>query len=172
MRLMRDHNDGHEVYRPTRTPEDPAYYSVCMHADPVGTTTASMVVELSKDREEPVPIWVAFCNPCISPYLPIFLEGRLPKPLCTGGADPQSGGAWWRFKHLLSRAEANWNANAGRVRDSWRAFEQEIDASLGAVLETAAARRGEARRLVLTRYMHELWEETDARLEQLLKDLR
>jgi len=33
-----------------RTPDDERYFSVCMHADPVGTTTASMVVSFATSR--------------------------------------------------------------------------------------------------------------------------
>jgi dipeptidase len=166
-RLMRDHGASGELHEPGRAPDSEDYYTVCMHADPVGTTTASMIVEL--DPEGRGPLWMAMCNPCVAPYLPVFLEGRLPAALTDGGRE--SGGAWWRFKALLGRAEHDWRATAPLIRDVWRAFEADADRACDAhVRATAGAARAERER-ANTAFMQETWERACCVLEQLLARL-
>src|SRR5215470_13739320 len=45
---LRDHGDG-PFHQPGRSPDDERYFTVCMHAEPVGTTTASMIARLPAD---------------------------------------------------------------------------------------------------------------------------
>jgi len=131
-RVMRDHYEGGEVHVPGASPEDERYFSVCMHADPVGTTTSSMVVELAGEAGRPLLAWMALSNPCVSPYLPIFVGTRLPQELTEGGADPDSGGAWHRFKALLTEVERDFPKRGPYVRAFWKDFE-------GGVIADAAA---------------------------------
>ncbi len=122
-RLMRDHYDSGSVYRPGRSPDDERYYGVCMHADPVGTTTASMVAELRRGQAVPL-YWAALANPCIGPFFPLFPQGQLPEELLQGGGSSDSGGAWWRFKDLLTAVEQAPERWAAEVRKFWDAWEQ------------------------------------------------
>ncbi len=133
-RLMRDHN-GSPWHRPIDDPEDERAYSVCMHADPVGTTTASMVVELSQERA-PL-LWAAPASPCSSPYLPLFPSAPLPALLQQGTTDRESGGLWWTLKTLLEAVEKDFAAHAPMVRRRWQEFEDGLDARVG-VLSSAA----------------------------------
>lgn len=134
-RVMRDHYDGGEVHVPGASPEEERYFSVCMHADPVGTTTASMVIELHGAADRPLLAWMALTNPCVSPYLPVFVGTRLPDEL-TIGADDDSGGAWRRFKALLTEVEKDFAVRGPYVRAFWRDFEAAV------ATETAAAVAG------------------------------
>lgn len=127
-RVMRDHYEGGEVHQPGATPEDERYFSVCMHADPVGTTTASMIVELSGDLSRPIVAWMALANPCVSPYFPVFVDADLPPELTQGTDDPASGGAWWRFKHLLTEVEKDFARRGSYVRAFWSEFEKMLAA--------------------------------------------
>ena len=61
-RLMRDHYDSGETHRPAAGPDNEKFFSVCMHAGGVGTTAASMVVEL--DSEAPLLVRAALASPC------------------------------------------------------------------------------------------------------------
>lgn len=119
-RVMRDHYDGGDVHVPGATPMEERYFSVCMHADPVGTTTASMVVELHGDPGQPLLVWMALTNPCVSPYLPVFVDTKLPEALTDDG----DGGAWRRFKVLLGEVEKDFAGRARFVRDFWKDFEE------------------------------------------------
>ena len=138
-RLMRDHYETGDVHAPGRTPDDERFFSVCMHSGAVGVTAASMVVELGAPAGEPPLAWVAFCNPCIGPYLPVFPEAPLPLEYRCGGRDPDSGSVWWRMKRLLTAVEGDFAQRARRVRDAWIAFETELDAETGRkVAQTAS----------------------------------
>lgn len=133
-RVMRDHYDGGEVHRPGASPEDERYFSVCMHADPVGTTTASMVVELHGQPRRPLLAWMALANPCVSPYLPVFVGAPLPGELAEGGADADSGGAWHRFKALLTEVEKDFTKRGSYVRAFWKEFEAGVTADVAAAV--------------------------------------
>jgi secernin len=169
-RLMRDHGASADVYRPGYAPDDERYYSVCMHADPVGTTTASMIVEL--EQGVPGPVWVAFCNPCVAPYLPVFLQGELPADLQRGDRDASSGGAWWRFKELLTLVERDWVRNAPAIREAWRGFEAEIEDACAAHSVKIRAATAAERARANTTFMHESWQQCSTRLGELASRLR
>jgi len=169
-RLMRDHNASGDLYRPGLAPDDEGYFSVCMHADPVGTTTASMIVELG----EPQPVrvcWVAFCNPCVAPYLPVFLDGRVPNALQEGGAKPSGGAAWWLFKRLLAVAERDWECNGARLRDAWQPFERELARSVESLLASDEVGDPERRTLELSLFMEETWKRVAQRAAALIEQL-
>jgi secernin len=125
-RVMRDHYDGGDVHVPGAMPDDPRYFSVCMHADPVGTTTASMIVELRADQSKPPVVWMALTNPCVSPYLPTFVDVPLPEDLTR----EDEGGAWRRFKVLLGEVEKDFAKRAPHVREFWKEFESGETASV------------------------------------------
>jgi secernin len=169
--LMRDHNGASGGLRPGFTPDDERYYSVCMHADPVGTTTASLVVELG-DPTAVRPVWVAFCNPCVAPYLPVFPAGQVPADMQRGGAEPESNGAWWRFKRLLSLIEQDWERNAPLAHSHWRDFEMRLDEWTAALLTSKEVHDGAGRERALTAFMQRVWDETVVRADELEQRLR
>lgn len=138
-RTMRDHYDGGDVHVPGAMPDNERYFSVCMHADPVGTTTASMVVELHGDPSRPLMVWMALTNPCVSPYLPVFVDAPLPVELMQGEADPKSGGAWHRFKALLTEVEKDFGLRGPVVRGFWREFEDDVKDETAAFLAALPA---------------------------------
>jgi dipeptidase len=138
-RTMRDHYDGGDVHVPGAMPDNERYFSVCMHADPVGTTTASMVVELHGVPSRPLMAWMALTNPCVSPYLPVFVDAPVPSELRQGEADPKSGGAWHRFKALLTEVEKDFGLRGPVVRGFWREFEDDVKDETAAFLAALPA---------------------------------
>lgn len=147
-RVLRDHYDGGEVHVPGASPDDERYFSVCMHADPVGTTTASMVVELHGDASRPVVAWMALASPCVSTYLPTFVGTPLPPALTDAGPT----GAWRRFKALLSEVEQDFVRRGPFVREFWKELEArtvaDADAVLGNLPAEPAARAQAQKELV------------------------
>ncbi|MFN2377584.1 MAG: hypothetical protein ABR538_13675 [Candidatus Binatia bacterium] len=166
-RVMRDHYDGGDVHLPGASPDEERYFSVCMHADPVGTTTASMVVELHGDASRPLLAWMALTNPCVAPYLPVFVGATLPADLTSSAAD----GAWRRFKALLGEVEKDFAARGPFVRDFWRDFEAglvgDTTARIRSLPQDSAARveAGET-------WMKEAWARTSAALQDLTDRVR
>jgi dipeptidase len=166
-RVMRDHYEGGEVHVPGAMPDDPRYFSVCMHADPVGTTTASMVVELDGDASKPLVAWMAMTNPCVSPYLPVFVDAPMPRELTADGEE----GAWRRFKVLLTEVEKDFATRAPLVRDFWRDVEtgirRDVSDSLAALPSPGAARTAAEREL-----MERTWQLASRSLEEITGRVR
>jgi dipeptidase len=164
-RLMRDHFENGEVYRTGRQPDDERFFSVCRH-DAAGVTTASMVAELREPERGPQVCWVAFCNPCTGPYLPVLPAGRIPVALTTGGASASQDSAWWRFKTLLG-AIASDPESYGRARSYWAGFETEVEQET----ERFVAGCGACDRLELrsraTEFMDAVWKRTVERIDSL-----
>lgn len=101
-------------------PED---VSVCMHADPIGTTTASMITAIPQDPDEPLIYWASLGSPCCSAFLPLRLDEDIPAELTLGGADATEDSLWWSCKRLAQWVEADWEERLPRVRRTLDAFE-------------------------------------------------
>jgi secernin len=188
-RVMRDHYASGDVHVPGATPDEEAYFSVCMHADPVGTTTASMVVELHGDpapppvaakplvaakslvAAKPLVAWMALTNPCIAPYLPVFVGVPLPAELTQGTADPSSGGAWHRFKALLGEVEKDFVRRAPFVRDFWRDHELALRSETDAMLERLPAEDA-ASTDAQTRFLDRVWQRISEALDDVTGRVR
>ena len=129
-RLLRDHGedsspgDGPPVDFAT---DDERYYSLCMHSEPVGTTTASMVSALPADREAPWPVWISFGNPCISVFIPVYIDGVIPAALARGGDQFEEGSAWWVFHRLQEAAESDLQQTVSILREGWASLEEKIE---------------------------------------------
>lgn len=168
-RLMRDHN-GSPWHRPVDDPGDERAYSVCMHADPIGTTTASMVVVLSQERA-PL-LWAAPGSPCSSPYLPLFPSAPLPALLQQGTTDRESGGLWWTLKALLEAVEKDFAAHAPLVRRRWQEFEDGLDARVGALsLAVGQSSPGREDTAALVDFMEESAHSCDETARRLLVEI-
>jgi hypothetical protein len=86
------------------TGEEPDFrdVTVCMHVRDFQATTASMVVELAADRDEPDRIWTALGSPCASVYVPGF-----PPYVAPALGDARE---WARFAALRDRVERDGDA--------------------------------------------------------------
>jgi secernin len=169
-RIMRDHYESGEIYRPGAAPEDERFFCLCRH-DEAGPTTASMVAELSDPAQTAVLCRVAFGNPCLAPYIPVFPAGRIPVEMTSGGRDVDSGGAWWRFKRLVDRVADDYESHGPQVRDRWRPLEIELEE---AALELRARIGGDidtASRIQLGDFMAEAWKRVSVELDGLLAEL-
>jgi dipeptidase len=153
--LLRDHYDG-PFPRP-RPFDDPHFWSLCMHADPLDNTTAAMVARLPADRDEIAAAWVCLGSPCVGAFLPCYLEGTLPPRLSLGGGEPDPVSPWWRMRELLSLVERDFPRFGPRVRARWDRFEARVAGEAEAVeTEARAARRSaraETAHAVLTAFM-------------------
>jgi secernin len=167
-RVMRDHYENGELHAPVHAADDERFFSVCMHAGAVGMTAASMIVELAAPCESGARlVWTAFCNPCVAPYLPVFPEAPMPAEFAVGERSPDGGGAWWRFKRLLTAVERDFPRHAGPVREAWRQFEHEIEPRAEALAVQVAALGERERRDALAGFMQETWDAAAAKLDEL-----
>ena len=123
--ILRDHYENGPIHRP-RPMEDPFFFSLCMHADPLDNTTAAMVARLPADPAVPAVAWTCLGSPCVGAFLPCYLEGVVPERLACGGADAEPGSPWWGARTLLSLVERDFACFAPRVRTRFDAFETEL----------------------------------------------
>lgn len=136
---MRDHY-GRVDPHGDLSPGDPEFFSVCMHAEPVGTTTASMVAEIPQNPQRAI-YWACLGSPCVGVYLPLFLDVKLPDALTRGGAEYSSDSAWWRARRLLECVERDWNSFQPLVRTTLDSLEQALVEEVNKVVEQAAEER-------------------------------
>ncbi len=130
MRILRDHG-GDDLLPPIDIARDRApHCTICMHAEPVGTTTASMVAPLPVDRSGPWPVWIAFGSPCTGIFIPVYLAGVLPASMARGGDDGPAGdpgSLWWRQRRLQAAVSVDVAARLPVVQDTWAALDRRIE---------------------------------------------
>jgi dipeptidase len=115
---------------------DPHRYSVCMHADPMSMTTASMVARLPEELgRRPWPVWISFATPCVGLFVPVYLDGVIPARLASAG--PSAGemdgtsasgpSAWEALRCLQERATTDFARSLPIVREGWKESERKIE---------------------------------------------
>jgi hypothetical protein len=103
---------------------DAEYFSVCMHAEPVGTTTASMIASLPPDPGVPL-YFASLGSPCVGAFLPLFIDAEVPPILAHSSPEPSEASPWWQMKQLLIAVEGDWTSHLPRVRAAMDRFESE-----------------------------------------------
>ncbi len=128
--LLRDHGEGCAVPPEGLTIEDDAFFTLCVHHDPPGPTTASVITELPTDTTRPWPVWVSFAVPCSGVYLPVYLDATLPAAMAAGSRDESKApdSLWWIFQRLERAASRDRARFIPWIREQWSGFEAEIEA--------------------------------------------
>ena len=137
--ILRDHYDGGPHRR--RAVDDPEFFSLCMHADPLDNTTAAMVVPLAPRSAPASAAWLCLGSPCVGVFLPCWVEARLPAPLGVAGAEPDAASPWWRMRELLSLVEVDFAERGPRVRAVWDELESRLAVEATAAEAEAVALR-------------------------------
>jgi secernin len=139
--LLRDHGEGLTAPPSNATLEDDDFFTICVHNDPPGPTTASMVTLLPKDLARPWPVWVSFAVPCSGVFLPVYLDGVLPAAMARGSEssidvydsahdsahDSAQDSLWWRFQALERAAATDLERNIPWLREAWKSFEKDVE---------------------------------------------
>lgn len=171
---LRDHY-GTAAHRPAAAPDDERFFAVCMHADPVGTTTASMIARLPAEGDDLLRYWGSLGSPCVGVFLPWYVDGELPAALARGSAEPSADAPWWRFKHLLTLVEADVPRRGAHARAFWDELEQVIEGEAAEVeakaLKLRRAGQHDSAARLLTRFMDANLGLTLERLERLIGEL-
>ena len=171
---LRDHY-GTNAHRAAEAPDDERFFAVCMHADPVGTTTASMIARLPEDGDDLLRYWGSLGSPCVGVFLPSYVDGELPAALARGGAEPTPDAPWWRFKHLLTLVEADVPRRGPHARAFWDEFEHMLDGEAAEVehkvLRLRRAGQHDSAARLLTRFMDANLALALERLERLIGEL-
>ena len=166
---LRDHY-GVADFGSVTDASDERYMSICMHADPIGTTTAAAVIRLADDAR-PIRVWACFGPPCIGVFIPVYPEAELSPAVLEGKADADSGGLWWAFRDLLDLVERDPGRYAPVVRSFWTAEERRfIDAA--DALEAGLAADDPARATQLSVLSRACAERAAAGVAQIAAELR
>lgn len=170
---LRDHYG--ETYQRGRRPDDERYFSLCMHAEPVGCTTASMVAQLPAERDDLLRYWGSLGSPCVGVFLPYYVDGELPHALSRGGEHATPDSPWWRFKTLLTLVERDWPRLGPQVRAYWDDLERVLDGEAqdveGKAVRLRRAGQRDAAARMLTRFMEGNVAMALGRLERLVGEL-
>jgi hypothetical protein len=140
---LRDHGSRDTPHGESLENGDPDRYSVCMHAEPVSTTTASLVVRLpERFADQPWPAWISFATPCTGIFIPVYLQGVLPAALATSGAalgptsasgpvevgeKAQGESMWEVMRDLQERAARDFEYTLPILREEWAEHEAAIE---------------------------------------------
>jgi len=159
MRMLRDHGDGGEVWRPEGPVEDAYFSTLCAHTQPISWTTASLVAPLPRDPDPFWPVWISFGTPCNAIFLPVYVEAVIPSVYARGGETAEDDSAWWVF-HRLDEAASKDNArHTPAIRAGFAELEQAIERERVEVEAKARAEaadgRTDAGAELLTRFVQE-----------------
>jgi dipeptidase len=170
MRALRDHYDSGTIFEPGRGFDDGKCYSICMHADPIGTTAASMVVRLGTDAG-PTAYWAGLGTPCCGVFMPLYFDGEIPSALTRAGEEFSEDSVWWQFKRLNERVAEDFTGRTPRVQEAWADLEAaflekaaRLEDELSGLDEKAASSR-------LTQFMEENLDVVLERLGALTAEL-
>jgi secernin len=146
-RLLADHYDGtHFEVEPQRSPAGPVPLCQHGHGPDVSITRSSFVAQLSADTSHLPVYWCAFGPPCQSVYLPIFMEGELPRALTGADTSGVRIGPRLAQLHEALRVSSRRGARVHEYFDNLQArFDREVEEF---VVEGAALKRnGELKKL-------------------------
>lgn len=175
---LRDHGRRPEPPRSCLDPSDPDRYSICMHADPVSTTTASLVVRLPDSSDgDPWPVWISFATPCTGIFMPVYLDGVLPPSLAASGGAfrsgatseatprtisdsnprPQTRSVWESMRTLQEQAAKDYDRSLPILRAEWAELASRIETDRmqaeAEAIALGAVDRRQARADVLSAFM-------------------
>jgi dipeptidase len=86
-------------------------------------TVASMVAHL---RPDGLTAWCSLVTPCISPFLPFYVDVDVPEIYARGTNEPDADSPWWRFRSLLDAVCLDWPARYPVVRREWDRLEEDL----------------------------------------------
>jgi dipeptidase len=116
MAMLRDHGGAEG-----KSPRDFGS-TLCVHPGKA-QTAASMVAHLHPDG---IIAWCSLVTPCISIFLPCFVDASVPEALAQGGATFAANSPWWRIKRLLDHAADNWEKAFPRIQKHWHDWQQAL----------------------------------------------
>tara|TARA_B100000029_G_C17608388_1_gene968266 strand:- start:688 stop:2013 length:1326 start_codon:yes stop_codon:yes gene_type:complete len=127
--ILKDHADGEKEnisqnFLDTRT--------ICTHypdPDSDGNTAASLVSELHTDNTQLDIHWTSMYSPCLGIFLPMFIEGEIPKVLSIGNQNYNHKSPWWAFRSLEESCRTDGlldNNKASQIRKIWEPIQNEF----------------------------------------------
>jgi dipeptidase len=174
MAILSDHSDGQSPQEDWQTAVRSST-GICRHPEANGEggcTAASLVAELCADGSRLPIYWCSLYSPCLSLFLPIFIEADLPQVLTIGDATPSADSPWWLF-HGLNRLLLNGPPDAAeRVRNRWQPVQQALFASAYDIACEAKALIDDGRTAQATNHLTTYMATNAARMIDTVKTLQ
>ena len=128
MRVLSDHSAGTDPAEPFV--EDVAgQISVCLHrteGETHGTSAASLVADLCATDERLPVFWCGMYSPCMTLFLPVFIEGDLPAALAIGGETMSDDSPWWKFYRITHSGLTGGPERRAEIRLAWAPLQREL----------------------------------------------
>jgi secernin len=126
--VLTDHSDGQDPNEPHVT-DVSGGTSICVHrteGKTGGTSAASLVADLCATDERLPVYWCGMYSPCMTVFMPMFIEGDLPSSLSIAGEVPGDDSPWWDFYRLTHHGlQAGAEARA-EIRSELRILQDEL----------------------------------------------
>jgi len=128
MQTLADHSDGTNPNEP-HVEDVTGDVSVCLHSDEAnswGTTAASLVADLCADGTRLPVYWCGLYSPCMTLFLPVFIEGEIPSAQGIGGETPSPDSPWWTFHDVAQAAMSEGPEHRANIRATWKPLQEEL----------------------------------------------
>ncbi|MDE0593335.1 MAG: hypothetical protein OSB68_08920 [Dehalococcoidia bacterium] len=159
--VLTDHSDG-ENPDEDRVVDLAGNLSICLHrtiGDSTGASTASLVADLCVTDERLPIYWTGLYSPCMTVFLPNFIEGELPGVLGIGGELESADSPWWDFYRLTQLGVRAGVEARVEIRSELANLQNELFESAYEVAKTGLEMIGngavDAAAEMLTKYMAE-----------------
>jgi secernin len=159
--VLTDHSDG-ENPAGDRVVDVAGDLSICLHrntGDSTGASTASLVADLCATDERLPIYWTGLYSPCMTVFLPNFIEGDLPSALGIGGEFESADSPWWDFYRLTQYGMKAGAEARAEIRVELAKLQNEMLESAYEVAENGRGLIGDgtdgAATEMLTKYMSE-----------------
>jgi secernin len=159
--VLTDHSDG-ENPDEDRVVDVAGDLSICLHrnvGESTGASTASIVADLCATDERLPIYWTGLYSPCMTVFLPNFIEGDLPEVLGIGREQESADSPWWDFYRLTQHGVKGGAEARVDIRSELANLQSELFESAYEVAENGRGLigngSGDAAAEMLTKYMTE-----------------
>ncbi|WP_339114894.1 hypothetical protein [Thioclava sp. GXIMD2076] len=136
--VLRDHGDAADW-----SPGGDGQACVCMHgvrADLGSETAASMIVALPAQPDAPREIWASLASPCLSGFIPLWLDCDLPHDW-TQPEEITDPDQWWDIERLQRLIEPDYISHASALRAQFNGMIHKARAELALAQNADSATR-------------------------------
>ena len=161
MSVLTDHSDGVNPSEP-QVADVAADISICLHrteGESTGASTASLVADLCATDERLPVFWTGLYSPCMTVFMPMFIEGDIPSSLSIGGEQESNDSPWWDFYRLTHHGLGAGAETRANIRSELSVLQNELFESAYDIAEKSRELIGNgangAASDLLTKYMAE-----------------